>query len=81
MDRTLAAFVEEVRHQTGEPLALKWRFWRGTYLVLGADEGAVYEIGGSKWQVLSPIEQESICRALQREDWIVLLGLRPIDDD
>jgi len=64
-------------------LTLEWRFGRGTYLVLGADEktGAVYEIGGSKWQVLSPVEQESICRALQREDWIVLLGLRPIDED
>jgi hypothetical protein len=79
-DRSVQAFVDEIWRLTGERLVVRWRLWTGVYL---EDEktGAVYQIGGNKWQVLSPSQQESICRGLQRKDWVVLLGLRPIDDD
>lgn len=79
-ERNLKAFVDEIRHLTGERLVIRWRFLSGAYL---EDEktGALYQIGGHKWQILSPSQQESICRGLQREDWIALLGLGPTDED
>lgn len=44
-ERTLKAFVDEIRHLTGERLVIRWRFLTGAYL---EDEktGALYQIGG-----------------------------------
>jgi hypothetical protein len=79
-DRTVKAFVEEIWHLTGERLKIGWGISTGLSLT---DEttGAAYWLGGHTWQVLSPSRQESICRGLGREEWVVLLGLRPADAD
>lgn len=79
-DRKARAFVDEIWHLTGERLRIDWSPFTGLSL---KDEttGAAYWLGGHVWQVLSPAQQESICRGLGREEWVVLLGLRPADAD
>lgn len=45
------------------------------------ETGNVYGLGeGSRWRVLSPAEQEGICRGLGLIELLDLLGLDPRDD-
>ena len=50
----------------------------GLYLEVA---GSQYPLGSKPWEVLSPAEQESICRALGRPELIPLLGLDAFEED
>ena len=79
-DRTVAKFVAEVEHLTGRRIGIRWMPFRGLYL-LDLERGNVYGLGeGSRWRVLSPAEQEGICRGLGLIELLDLLGLDPRDD-
>jgi hypothetical protein len=55
--------------------------FRGLYLQ-DKMTGNVYGLGeGSRWRLLSPAEQEGICRGLDLIEMIDLLGLDPPQDD
>jgi hypothetical protein len=80
--RTVVQFVQEVEHVTGVRVRIRWMFYYGMYLE-DPETGNQYAMGpGSENRVLSPEEQESICRGLNRKQWVTLLGLNlPEDED
>jgi len=78
-ERTVGGFVKDIEHLSGVKIKLV-RLWSGWYLE-DCETGNQYHLGIlRKWDVLSPSDQESICRGLFREHWIVLLGLGGPDD-
>jgi hypothetical protein len=80
-DRTVRQFVDEIDHITGVKVKIWWIPFRGLYLK-DTETGNVYALGEvTKRTVLSPGEQESVCRSLFREEWLVLLGLDAPQDD
>jgi hypothetical protein len=78
--RSVKEFVLEVMDVTDEEvLAIRWDFRAGMYLE-DLTTGNTYRLGWiNRWAMLSPALQESICRALNRTDLLVLLGLTPPD--
>ena len=79
-DRTVKVFARDIDHLTGVKIEVKWIPLFGLYL-RDSETGSTYALGGSIWTVLSPDEQQSICRALHRVEWMTLLGLDGPDDD
>lgn len=78
-ERTVGGFIKEIEHLTGVKVR-QVRQWDGWYLE-DNETGNRYPLGEwKKWDTLVPSEQESICRGLSREHWIVLLGLDGPDD-
>ena len=79
-DRTVLQFVKEVEHLTGVVLKLRWRPAYGLY-VEDTETQAVSVLGWGyhRWSLLSPAEQENICRELHREHLIVQLMLDQYD--
>ena len=77
-ERTARQLAREIERLTGEPVKVRGMWLYGLYL-----EGADFQhsLGGKPWDVLSPAEQESICRALGRPDLIPLLGLDAPEED
>jgi hypothetical protein len=74
-ERAVKEFVEEVAHITGVKMRIGWVPLSGLFLK-DTETGATYPLGlVKKSSVLSVGEQESICRSLHREAWLVLLGL------
>jgi len=60
-----------------EVLVIKWDFRAGMYLE-DLSTGNTYRLGWiNRWKMLQPAEQESICRGLNRTDWLVALELAP----
>ena len=81
LTRTVRKRVRDVEHMTGVEVRLLWIFYSGLYLE-DSETGAQYALGRmSSDHLLTPEEQESICRGLHREHWIVLLGLDPSADE
>src|SRR5262245_32871254 len=81
VDRTVREFVREVDHVTGVRIRIGWIPLRGLYLE-DVETGCRYALGGAgKTTVLTPSEQESICRGLHREHLLLPLGLDAPDDD
>jgi hypothetical protein len=78
-ERTVGGLIKDVEHLSGVKLKLV-RLWDGWHLE-DSETGNQYALGEwKKWDTLLPSEQESICRGLFREHWIVLLGLGTPDD-
>lgn len=74
-ERTVEQLAKELEHITGVKLRIGWVPFYGIYLE-DRETGNRYSLGkGTKKDILTPREQESICRSLHREHWIVLLGL------
>lgn len=76
--RTAEQFAREIEHITGDPIRVRRKWFLGLYLDIA---GAHYPLGLRDWEVLSPADQESICRAIGRPDLIPLLGLNAPDED
>jgi len=78
-DRTAGQLVKDIEHLSGVKIKLLWR--KGGWYLEDSETGNHFSLGPlTKWDVLSPCEQASICRALSREHLIVLLGLDAPDD-
>lgn len=76
-ERTIEQLAREIEHLTGTRVRIGWTPFSGIYLE-DTETGARYSLGMThKREILTPSEQESICRSLHREHWIVLLGLDP----
>jgi hypothetical protein len=75
-DRTVAQFVKEIDHVAGLRIKLGWRPASGLFLE-DTETGAFSVLGWGmhRWSVLSPADQENICRELNREHLIVQLML------
>ena len=74
-ERTVEQLTREIDHITGVKLRIRWLPFYGLFLE-DSETWNWYPLGKShKREVLTPREQESICRGLHREHWIVLLGL------
>jgi len=75
-DRTVLQLVKEIAYITGVVIKVRWKPLYGLYLE-DAETGAVSILGWgySRWSLLSPADQENICRELRREHLIVQLML------
>ena len=74
-ERTVEQLSRELEHITGVKLRIGWVPFYGIY-VEDTETGNRYSLGKvTKKDILTPREQESVCRGLHREHWIVLLGL------
>ena len=83
-ERTIRQFVQDVKDATGVAIRVRHDFYRGVYQgrsLVDSETGSEYVLGRVFPQVLSPEEQESICRGLHRKEWMVLLGLNPPQDE
>ncbi|MFY9820001.1 MAG: hypothetical protein WAM82_01380 [Thermoanaerobaculia bacterium] len=79
-ERTVEQLTREIDHLTGVRIRIRWTPFYGLYLE-DTETGSRYSLGKThKKEILSPVEQESICRGLHREHWIVLLGLDAPED-
>lgn len=79
-ERTIEQFTREVEHLTGVKIRARWMPFFGIFLE-DTETWNRYALGKEhKKAILSPAEQESICRGLGREHWIVLLGLGGPED-
>ena len=76
-ERTPEQLAQEIEHLTGEEVRICWMWFYGLYLEVA---GSQYSLGLTN-RLLSPADQESICRAVGRPDWIVLLGLDVPESD
>lgn len=77
-ERTAKQLAREIERITGEPVRVRGMWLYGLYLEVA---GSQYPLGSKPWDVLSPAEQESICRWIGRPDLIPLLGLdAPAED-
>jgi hypothetical protein len=76
--RSVKEFVLDVMDVTDEEvLAIRFDYRAGMYLE-DLSTGNTYRLGWiSRWKMLPPALQESICRGLNRADWLVALGLAP----
>lgn len=75
-ERTVEQFTREIEHITGVKIRIRWMPFYGLYLE-DTETLTTYSLGKThKREILTPIEQESACRGLNREHWLVLLGLR-----
>ena len=80
-ERTVERFVKDVEYITGVKIRIRWMPFHGLFLE-DTETGSTYPLGqSSKKGILSPGEQESICRGLHREHWTILLGLDPPQDE
>jgi hypothetical protein len=82
-ERIIRQFVQDIKDATGVVIRVRHDFYRGVYQgrsLVDSETGSEYVLGRVFRHMLSPEEQESICRALHREEWIVLLGLNPPED-
>jgi len=79
--RTVEEFVREIDHVAGIKIRIGWTLFLGIFLK-DTETGLDYALGQgtSKKTLLSPREQESICRSLNREHLLDLLGLDPDSD-
>lgn len=76
--RTAEQLAREIERITGDPVRVRRMWLHGLYLDVA---GSQYPLGLKPWEVLSPAEQESICRVIGRPDLIPLLGLdAPAED-
>jgi hypothetical protein len=74
-ERTVEQLTKEIEHITGARVRIGWIPFYGIYLE-DTETGNRYSLGKThKREILTPGEQEGICRGLCREHWIVLLGL------
>lgn len=71
-ERTAEQLAKEIERMTGDRVRIRRKWFLGLYLDVA---GAHYPLGLKDWDVLSPADQESICRAIGRPDLIPLLGL------
>jgi hypothetical protein len=79
-ERTVEQLLKELEHLSGVKVRLRWM--PGGWYLEDSETGSQYPLGAvKKWEPLSPNDQESICRGLFREHWIVLLGLGAPNDD
>jgi len=79
-ERTVEQLAREIEHLTGVKLRIRWIPFYGIFLE-DTESGNRYATGKvHKNEVLSPADQEGLCRGLGREHWMVLLGLRASDD-
>jgi len=79
-ERTIEQLTREIEHITGTRVRIGWVPFYGIYLE-DTETGNKYPLGRKhKKEILAPNEQESICRNLCREHWIILLGLNPSQD-
>lgn len=79
-ERTIEQLTREIEHITGTRVRIGWVPFYGIYLE-DTETGNKYSLGRRhKKEILAPAEQESICRNLRREHWIILLGLNPPQD-
>ena len=79
-ERTVEQLVKEIDHLSGVKVRIGWFPTYGLYLE-DCETGSRYPLGPvTKKYILSPGDQESVCRGLSREHWIVLLGLNAPDD-
>jgi hypothetical protein len=81
-ERTVKQLAAEIEHVTGVRIRIGWIPLYGLFL-RDTETGNIYALGlVRKSEVLSPGEQESVCRGLHREKWLVLLGLdAPKEED
>lgn len=78
-ERTVGQLVGEIDHVTGVKVKIRRIAFSGTYLE-DTETGNTHALGMvTRNDLLTPEEQESICRGLHREHWLVLLGLRAED--
>lgn len=77
-ERTPRQLAREIERITGEPARVRGMWLYGLYLEVAGSE---YPLGSRPWDVLSPAEQESICRAIGRPELIPLLGLDASEED
>lgn len=75
--RTAKQLAREIERITGEPVRVR-SLWLSVYLEVA---GSQYALGVKPWDVLSPADQESICRWIGRPDLIPLLGLDAAAED
>jgi hypothetical protein len=83
-ERSIRQFVQDIKDATGVSIRVRHDFYRGVYQgksLVDSETGSEYVLGRVFRHVLSPEEQESICRELHRKEWMVLLGLNPPEDD
>jgi hypothetical protein len=74
-ERTVEQLTREIDHLTGVRILIRWMPFYGLYLE-DTETWSRYPLGKkNKKEILTPAEQESICRGLHREHWILLLGL------
>ncbi|HEY0513799.1 MAG TPA: hypothetical protein VGH73_17960 [Thermoanaerobaculia bacterium] len=80
-DETVEGFVKKIEHVTGVRIRIRWIPLSGLYLQ-DVETGNTYALGRVwKTTLLSPEEQESICRGLNRQHLMLPLGLNAPDDD
>lgn len=80
-ERTVGQLVAEIEHLTGRRIRVRWLPFQGLYLQ-DEETGNIYGLGeGSRWRILSPADQESICRGLHMAELLDLLGLDQPGDD
>lgn len=80
-ERTVAQFVAEIEHLTGRRLVVRWMPFRGLYLQ-DKETGNIFGLGeGSRWRVLTSLEQQAICDGLSLTEVPDLLGLDPAQGD
>jgi len=75
---TAKQLAREIERITGESVRVRGMWLYGLYLEVGDSQ---YSLGTKPWDVLSPAEQESICRWIGRPDLIPLLGLDALAED
>lgn len=79
-ERTVEQFTREIEHVTGVKIRIRWMPFYGLYLE-DTETWTNYPLGKThKKEILTVDEQESICRGLHREHWLVLLGLSDPSD-
>ena len=76
--RTAKQLAKEIERITGEPARVHGMWFYGLYLEVA---GSQHALGTTPWEVLSPADQESICRLIGRPDLISLLGLDAPTED
>lgn len=80
-ERTVKQLATEIEHVTGVKIRIGWIPFHGLFL-RDTETGNTYPLGlMTKREILSPGEQESVCRGLFREEWLVLLGFDAPQDD
>jgi len=81
-DRTVLQLVREIEHLTGVAIKIRWTPFYGLYLQ-DAETGAVSVLGGGyhRWSLLSPADQENVCRELNLQHVIVQLMLTDTESE
>ena len=73
-ERTVKELAAKIEHVAGVKIRIGWIPFHGLSL-RDTETGNQYALGMvSKRGILSSCEQETVCRGLHREEWIVLLA-------